>query len=99
MPGTMIAYTGLFLELKRDGERIKKRDGSWASPHIAEQAATLDRLHGQGYVAVFAVGFDEAVLMVESYLESKLPASPPEPQQYRGRDWSGQDDLWPDGAF
>src|SRR4051794_462322 len=26
-------YPGLFLEIKRDGTRLKKRDGSWASDH------------------------------------------------------------------
>lgn len=97
MPGTMIAYTGLFLELKRDGTRIKKKTGEWASDHIAEQAETLKRLQDEGYVAMFAVGFDEAVLMIESYLQSNLITQPE--SGYRGRDWSGQDDLWPEGSF
>src|SRR4051794_30674921 len=27
------SFGGLFLELKREGSKLKKRDGSWASPH------------------------------------------------------------------
>lgn len=63
-------YRGLFLELKRDGTRLVKRNGDWASEHIAEQAAVLERLKEQGYVAHFAVGLDDAVKYVEQYLEA-----------------------------
>lgn len=59
---------GLFLELKKLGTRLKKRDGSWASVHIAEQAWMLERLREVGYVAEFAVGLDEAMRRVEDYL-------------------------------
>lgn len=61
--------SGLFIELKRDGTRIKKRDGSYASDHIAEQAKLLSLLEDQGYLAVFAVGFDEARQVIDSYRE------------------------------
>lgn len=37
-------YAGLFIELKRNGTHIKKRDGSYASDHIAEQAKLLSLL-------------------------------------------------------
>jgi hypothetical protein len=63
-----VVVGGLFLEIKRDGTRLKKRDGSWASDHIAEQAATLTRLQAEGYVGQFAVGFGECVSLIESYL-------------------------------
>jgi hypothetical protein len=59
---------GLFIELKKDGTRLKKKDGTWASPHIAEQAETLIKLRGEGYEATFAVGFDEAKATIDSYL-------------------------------
>lgn len=62
-------YAGLFIELKRDGARIKKRDGSYTSDHIAEQAKFLSLLEDQGYLAVFAVGFDEARRVIDSYRE------------------------------
>lgn len=59
---------GLFIELKKEGTRLKKRDGSWASDHIAEQAEMLERLEFRGYRAVFAVGFDEAKQIIDDYL-------------------------------
>src|SRR3954451_8639266 len=63
-------YHGLFLDLKREGTRLKKKDGTWASLHIAEQATMLDLLAEQGYVAQFAVGYDQAVALIDSYLEA-----------------------------
>lgn len=62
-------WHGLFIELKRGGTRLKKKDGSWANEHIAEQADMLDRLEFRGYKAVFAVGFDEAKEAIDDYLQ------------------------------
>ena len=62
-------YHGLFIELKKDGTRLKKKDGAWASEHLAEQADLLDRLEFRGYKAVFAVGFDEAKEAIDGYLK------------------------------
>ena len=61
-------YNGLFIELKKDGTRLKKKNGEWASDHIAEQAEVLERLEFRGYRAVFAVGFEEAVGVIDEYL-------------------------------
>lgn len=61
-------YAALFIELKKEGTRLKKKDGSWASDHIAEQADMLDRLEFRGYQARFAVGFDEAKQIIDDYL-------------------------------
>lgn len=66
--GQPMVMSGLFLELKRAGARLKKRDGSWVNQHVAEQAAVLDNLCEQGYIAQFAVGYEEAVQLIESYL-------------------------------
>ena len=60
---------GLFIELKRYGTRLKKRNGGWASSHIAEQAVMLDDLIEKGYSARFAVGFDEAKEIIDNYLK------------------------------
>lgn len=65
-------YSGLFLELKREGTRLKKRDGSWANDHVAEQAVVLEQLAEQGYIAQFAVGFEQAVDIIESYIGGAL---------------------------
>lgn len=61
-------YAGLFLELKKEGTRLKKKNGEWASEHIAEQAYLLERLEFRGYQAEFAVGFDEAKRIIDEYL-------------------------------
>lgn len=62
-------YHGLMIELKKEGTRLRKRNGDWASDHIAEQAAVLERLEDAGYHAVFAVGFDEARKVIDDYLK------------------------------
>lgn len=61
-------WHGLFLELKKDGTRLRKRNGEWATGHIAEQAATLNALNHEGYLALFAVGFDMAKAIIDHYL-------------------------------
>jgi hypothetical protein len=64
------AYPGLFLELKREGTRIYKRDGLLvANEHIKEQAAVLQELRDQGYAADFAVGLDDAIEKIDNYLK------------------------------
>lgn len=63
---------GLFIELKREGTRLKKKDGTWASEHLAEQDDLLDRLRFRDYEAQFAVGFDEAKRIIDDYLGGKL---------------------------
>ena len=61
-------YHGLYLEIKKDGTRLKKKNGEWATPHIAEQAEMLEKLEKRGYWAEFAVGIDEALEIIDEYL-------------------------------
>lgn len=62
-------YHGLFLELKREGTRILKKDGTLvADQHIREQHALLVELEERGYMARFAVGFDQAKQIIDEYL-------------------------------
>lgn len=63
------AFAGLFLELKREGTRIHKKSGEWATEHIAEQAEVLQKLRERGYCAEFAVGFDMAKKIIDEYLK------------------------------
>jgi len=60
--------SGLFIELKREGTRIKKKDGSWANEHVAEQSAVLEKLRAAGYAAEFAVGLNDALKKIDDYL-------------------------------
>ena len=61
-------YHGAFLELKKDGTRLFKKNGDFTSEHIREQWETLGALTLRGYKAEFAVGFDEAKKIIDEYL-------------------------------
>lgn len=62
-------YAGLFLELKREGIRIYKRNGELvANDHIREQVKVIQELRERGYAACFAIGFDEAKKIINEYL-------------------------------
>lgn len=64
-------YHGLFIELKKEGTRLKKKNGDWASEHIAEQDAVLSELNDKGYKAEFAIGFEQALNLIDNYLGGK----------------------------
>jgi len=62
-------HHALFIELKRPGTRIYKKDGTLvADQHIREQFDMLEQLRRKGYVAEFACGFDEAKEIIDNYL-------------------------------
>ena len=61
-------YDGLFVELKRDGTRLVKKNGEPANDHIKEQLDLLAELSLRGYAACFAVGFDDAKKIIDEYL-------------------------------
>lgn len=61
-------YFGLYIEIKKDGEKLTKKDGSWRTPHIAEQAEMLERLRQAGYKAEFGVGFEGCKKIIDEYL-------------------------------
>lgn len=58
---------GLYIELKV--KPIYRRDGElFANAHLREQDEMLARLGELGYVAKFAVGFDQAKEIIDEYL-------------------------------
>ena len=66
---TYTAYSGLFIELKRQGTKIYRKDGRLVSDaHIREQFDMLEQLRQRGYMAEFACGFDEAKEIIDEYL-------------------------------
>lgn len=72
IPHASRGYHGLFLELKKEDTAIYlKRDRTKlvADLHIRNQAATLRRLNGLGYFARFAVGYDNAVKLIDWYMQ------------------------------
>lgn len=83
IPLTDFIYCGLFLELKKDGTKLKRekdckkilkgdtklrKAGDWWDRHIEEQAETLQNLRQAGYKAEFAVGFEQAKQIIDEYL-------------------------------
>lgn len=60
---------GLFIELKKEGTRIYKKDGSPASEHIAEQLKVLEDLGKRGYYCYMVAGFDEAKEVIDDYMK------------------------------
>lgn len=67
--GDKYSYAGLFIELKREGTRILKKDGvSYATTHLKDQAEVLAALNRAGYLAMFAIGFDQAKQIIDEYL-------------------------------
>jgi hypothetical protein len=63
-------FSGLFIELKREGETIWLRDNSvTTNDHIREQYGMLKKLNERGFFAVFAIGFDEAKNTIDTYLK------------------------------
>ena len=78
-PDLFIAYTqfdgfemkegGLFIELKAEGTKLYKKNGEMiANKHYREQAEMLEKLRLNGYIAEFAVGYDEAIRIITDYL-------------------------------
>jgi hypothetical protein len=77
-------YHGLRLELKQEGTTIYKRDGELRKQpytrrfkngvikrgdHLAEQASLLTKYNEMGYFARFAVGYENAVKLIDWYFE------------------------------
>lgn len=75
--GTTNPCAGLFLELKREGIRLHKRDGSFINPHVAEQAAMHDRLREAGFYVEWAIGFDQAKYYIDMYLNGDIGPQAP----------------------
>jgi hypothetical protein len=62
-------HKALFIELKREGEKLYKKSGDWASDHLREQAECMRLLKSRGYACHFAIGFIEAVTVIDAYLK------------------------------
>lgn len=62
------SYCGLAIELKKEGEKIKKRNGEYVNEHVKEQAQYLQKLSTEGWLACFAVGFEECKSIIDNYL-------------------------------
>lgn len=69
-------YHGLFLELKKEGTVIFKKDGSVRASKkdwYLEQVEMHKKLNELGYLAVFAIGYKNTVKIIEDYLKGGSP--------------------------
>ena len=65
-------YGGLFLEIKKDGVRIFKKDGTLVSDeHIREQFDMLHDLRRKGYAAEFGIGFEATKKLIDDYMKGR----------------------------
>jgi hypothetical protein len=63
-------YKGICLELKKEGVKIFKDDGSlYANEHHQEQHEILGRLRKKGYWAEFSCGFDATKKIIDWYMK------------------------------
>ena len=62
-------YHALFLELKREGEKILNKKGDLKTDHLKEQDEVISKLCVKDYLACFAIGFDEAKRIIDMYLK------------------------------
>jgi hypothetical protein len=79
-PGKSVLYHALFIEIKKEGESIytiRKVDAktgkpTYASPHIAEQMAMIEKLKIKGYYACFGIGLAECMNIVDNYMNGEI---------------------------
>ena len=65
---------GMFLELKADGVKLYKKDGTLRkNKHIEEQAEMLEKLRNGNYYAEFAIGYKDAIEQIHEYLGKPNP--------------------------
>lgn len=62
-------FHGLFIELKPEGYKLYKRDGTFRkNEHVENQNRVHQMLRDRGYEAEFAVGFDQAKSIIDKYI-------------------------------
>ena len=62
-------YNGCFIELKKEGVKIFKKDGFYCTnEHLQEQEEIQYRLRQKGYFCEFAIGIEEAKKILNWYL-------------------------------
>lgn len=57
-------YSGLFLEVKKDGWKFTKAQ----EEHIKRQQAFIDQMKSMGYMAEWAIGTDMGIAILNAYM-------------------------------
>lgn len=62
-------FNGLFIELKKEGVAVFKKDGTIRKDkHLEEQYAMLKSLANRGFAATFCIGLDQFREVVDLYM-------------------------------
>jgi hypothetical protein len=62
-------YHGLFIEIKAEGTRILKKDGTFVDTHVEEQGEFMKQLEDRHFKCYFGVGFDDCMRLIDIYLK------------------------------
>ncbi len=66
-------FAGLFIEYKKDGTVLYKKDGSMRkNEHIEGQNRALQLLQTEGYYAVFSIGVKKTKKLITQYLAGMI---------------------------
>ena len=66
-------YAGLYLEIKLEGKKVFKKDGSLLmDEHLERQQKILKMLSAAGYYATFAIGIHESLFIIDKYIKNEL---------------------------
>jgi len=65
-------FNGLFLELKKTGEKLLNKSGVYKTEHLKEQAMIISKLNNQDYFACFAIGYVQAIRIIDAYMHDNL---------------------------
>ena len=73
-------YHGLLIELKKENTPIYVTKGPrkgqlMSNEHLQEQALMLKELNRLGYLALFGVGFDKTIRIIDAYLNPNYKES------------------------
>lgn len=71
-------FAGLRLELKTEDEVVYKKDGTVRkskNDRLQIQHDTLERLRKEGYCAEFAIGLEQAIGLVDWYMDGAKPGT------------------------
>lgn len=64
-------YHGLIIELKQENVQVYKKNGGLVkNEHIQGQAVVLKKLNAKGYLAVFGIGLQECIKVIDDYLQT-----------------------------
>lgn len=65
-------YSALFIEYKKTGTNIFKKNGDYVSEHLREQSEVLIRLNSLGFYACFGIGPEPTCKLIDSYMNNLL---------------------------